>query len=382
MEITYLRGYGPKAWQAKRYVREPDGSVTKDSDIMYTKQWQSKRHTVDTPEQLLESMRTHSAKGWAAFTGYFTHDLSREMRKGNVSSEPQQFLCIDIDGGPYRSVHEFMTDPYIPEPLRNTKCVVVYSNSYMLAKDGLAAHLFYILDKPTASSVLKQVLTNLNFLTPRVADWLMAQPLPEGKTDLPLPIDPTMGQGNRIIYNAPPVVVNMDDPIPNLADRIWLYAPQKSTDKLSLSDITFAAHRRASSSAEMIARIRKSRSLTIPATVNGREVDIDYADAEWQITDVQRDSDEFIRCNVNGTKRSPWFFRNGEIDERTMMYSQNPADIPFYIMRKAPSFAQWWNGTDDVMGEWARQELGLCGKVSGIPENLPSFMLKYYKDDV
>ena len=276
-----------------------------------------------------------------------------------------------------------MFDPAIPEPLRKTKCVVVYSNSYGIAKEGLAAHLFFMLTTPAPSEVLKRIITNLNLLTPTVHAWLSAQPLPEGKTDMPMPIDPTMGQNNRIIYNARPVLHGIDDPLPTIEDRIWLYVPDRDpTNRLSLHDVAFAAHRRTNGGEAVLGALRKAKGMPPVASINGRSVDASASDVEWTITDIQRDSSEFIRCNVNGTARSPWFFKNGPITEKSLMYSQNPADLPFFIAAKAPKFTAWWNGTDDSLGQWARMELEILdteigsGIMEGAAKTPPDFMRK------
>jgi hypothetical protein len=269
--------------------------------------------------------------------------------------------------------------------LRRAKCVVAYSNSYRIAKDGLAAHLFFMLDTPAPSDILKRILTNVNMLSKTIHGWLMKQPIPDGKTDLPLPIDPTMGQNNRIIYNAPPRVVGIDDPLPNISDRIFLYTPKVDdpTETLNVNHFSFAPFRRVSSGEAILLEMRKKRGLSTPTRINGRSVDVEPAADEWVISDLQRDSDEFMRCNVNGTARSPWFFKNAPLEKTSLMYSQNPADLPFIILSKAPSFFTKWNGTDDALGIWAIQELEIaCSHISdadiiaGAVREKPAFMIK------
>jgi hypothetical protein len=388
-EITYLKGYGRKAWQAKSYERLTDGSIKKDNDIMYTKTWRSRVDTVYNVDELYKSIVRNSKNGWAMFTGSFTKTLDGDSRKEFTSDEPQQFLCIDIDGGPYNTVDEFFADESLPYPLRGARCVVVYSNSYIIAKEGLAAHLFFLLAEPVASHVVKQVLTNINLLSPKILAWLTAATPDEGKTDVPLPIDPTMGQNNRIIYNAPPKLVNMQDPLPDITDRIFIREPTVAGvagipwECVSLNHPAFAKHRRASVAEAAMLSIRHKRGLSTTTKINGRDVDLEVAETEWKITDVQRDSSDFVRCNVNGTKRSPWFFVNGFITDKTLMHSQNPSDVPFNISKKAPSFMEWWNGTDEVAGQYVINELRAAGIIDNphaIIDCAPEFMRR--KKDV
>jgi hypothetical protein len=379
-EITYLKGFGRKAWQAKSYERLVDGSMKKDSDIMYTKTWRSRVDTVSNVDELHESITRNSKQGWAMFTGSFTKILDGDSRKEFTSDAPQQFLCIDIDGGPYNTIDEFFADESIPYPLRDARCVVVYSNSYIIAKEGLAAHLFFLLAEPVASPVIKQVLTNINLLSPKILAWLTAAVPDEGKTDVPLPIDPTMGQNNRIIYNAPPRLVNIQDPLPNITDRIFIREPVTNSrvlERVSLNHPSFAKHRRASVAESAMLSVRQKRGLGATTKINGRDVDLEVAETEWKITDVQRDSSDFVRCNVNGTKRAPWFFVNGFITDKTLMHSQNPADVPFNISKKAPSFMEWWNGTDEVAGQYVINELRAAGIIDNphdIIDRAPEFM--------
>ena len=381
-DITYLKGFGRKAWQAKSYERLSDGTIRKDNDIMYTKTWKSRVDEVRSVEDFCYSIRRNSEQGWAMFTGSFTQTLSGDNRGDFTSDEPQGFLCIDIDGGPYQTVDDFFADESIPAPLRNSRCVVAYSNSYKIAKEGLAAHLFFLLAEPAPSAVIKQVLTNINLLSPTITAWLTAAPIEEGKTDVPLPIDPTMGQNNRIIYNAPPRLKGITDPIPTINQRIWVREPTSGNrviERVSLNHPSFAMHRRRNAGDVALLELRRVRGLSTPTRINGKDVDLEKSDTEWVITDVQRDSADFIRCNVNGTKRSPWFFVNGFIDERTLMHSQNPSDVPFNIMAKAPSFAAWWNGTEDVMGQHVINELtaaGIIGNTYDKVDDVPEFMRK------
>jgi len=386
-DITYLKGFGRKAWQAKGYERKPDGSIKKDNDIMHTKTWKSRVDEVTNIAEFHQSIVRNSKQGWAMFTGSFTKTLSGDNRGDFTSDEPQGFLCIDIDGGPYETVDDFFTDESLPSPLRNARCVVAYSNSYKIAKEGLAAHLFFLLAEPAPSAVIKQVLTNINLLSPTVTAWLTAAPVTDSKTDVPLPIDPSMGQNNRIIYNAAPKLVGIQDPLPNINSRIWIREPKTDSrviERVSLNHPSFAMHRRRNAGDVALLALRKIRGLAAPTRVNDRDVDLTEAESEWSITDVKRDSADFVRCNVNGTVRSPWFFINGFINERTLMHSQNPADIPFSIMAKAPSFAKWWNGTDEVMGQHAINELTEAGIIGNtydtVSDAVPEFMRRKKND--
>jgi hypothetical protein len=59
------------------------------------------------------------------------------------------------------------------------------------------------------------------------------------------------------------------------------------------------------------------------------------------------------------------------------MHSQNPADVPFNISKKAPSFMEWWNGTDEVAGQYVINELRAAGIIDNphdIIDRAPEFM--------
>jgi hypothetical protein len=116
------------------------------------------------------------------------------------------FICLDFDGLEFGTRNlDWVLDAI---GLGETDYVLQYSSSQEV-KEGFYAHVFMMLDRPAAPEMLKRWLKRVNLSVPFMADQLKLTP---SKMALHWTLDITTCQNDKLLYIAPPVFNNMEDP--------------------------------------------------------------------------------------------------------------------------------------------------------------------------
>ena len=145
----------------------------------------------------------HAKQGMCLLKGKLTRVLSSESRAGTTKSDDTtSWVCLDLDGAPYKSAKEFMDS--IPE-FKDVSHVVQYSASYgVQGNTKLSCHIFMLLDGEVPATNIKTWLMNKN-----LAD---TNGLRKGITlsrigaTLHWPLDVTACQNDKLLYIAPPTI--------------------------------------------------------------------------------------------------------------------------------------------------------------------------------
>lgn len=189
-------------------------------------------------KELYDLLVFSSANGKAMHKGPLRKKLENESRAGQTDvTALTQLLILDIDGWP---MHEKVDGPLTKEKLRLIADRVVtripelghvsyiaHASSSMGLKGEVTeakVHLFFILNETLFPSAVKDYLKHLNLNLEAFSNHLK---LSSSMTSLRWIIDPVMADNARMLYIAPPILENIDNPFSDDDDR-WVLIERES----------------------------------------------------------------------------------------------------------------------------------------------------------
>lgn len=199
MKITFLSTDRPLT---KTYVFSEDG--VESTPYPLTSEFTSHAETVTSLEDFFVALSSHASVGHCLLKGNLQKPLVRESRAGLTASEPTGFMVLDFDG---MDLHNRNLDDILAElDLADVSYILQYSASYGI-KQGYNAHVFMLLETLHTAEFLK-----LWFKWKNLSVSLLRNQLSLTKTGMALhwPLDVTVGQNDKLIYIAPPVVVGKE----------------------------------------------------------------------------------------------------------------------------------------------------------------------------
>jgi hypothetical protein len=199
------------------------GWVDKDP-YPFISRFNSYKHEVETLDQFLGCLNAHANQGHCLVKGELTHSLMGESRAGTTRPEAEtRWICVDIDRPKgFTSIAQFIREA-LPAELQDVSHIVQYSSSHSLS-DDLSAHLFYMLAQPISAPMLKTWLTWINLQSP-LAEQLS---LSVNGATLKYPVDITTCQNDKLLYIAPPTIIDQRPDAQPLVPEIELVAGSRS----------------------------------------------------------------------------------------------------------------------------------------------------------
>ena len=231
MKLTFLEASVPLT---KTYAKAPDGTLTKTP---YPFIWEFTSHEVNCANlsQMHVALVSHASKNHCLLKGIVAKPLVKESRAGSTDSNGlTEFIVLDLDGLPDTFIIDdqkvkVSIDLLLAKlGLSQVSYIIQWSASYGIENTKLRAHVFILIDKPTAAPLLKQWLIQLN----HEVDMLSAaMSLTKTGNAISWALDISACQNDKLIYIAPPVLKGIKDPLPK--GRITLV--KRQLDKLSLT---------------------------------------------------------------------------------------------------------------------------------------------------
>lgn len=318
MKITFLSADRPLT---KTYVFSPAG--VESTPYPLTHEFTSHIEVIDTLEDLYVALSAHANVGHCLLKGNLQRPITRESRAGLTAAEPTELLVLDLDG---LDLKEKTLDELLTEiGLGGISYIRQYSASYGI-KPGYNAHIFFLLSKATAAEALKLWFKWRNLTIP-----LLRNQLSLTKTGMSLhwPLDITVGQNDKLIYIASPVITGKEDPI---EDRITFN--KRGKDRV---DITAAPGGLDEQAADLVRQLRSASGLKDHKlnTVYSRtdQVDVLKNPDVAAITGVKRSGD-FVYLNLNSG--NSWGYYHTAIKPEIL---HNFKGEPLYKLREiAPEY--------------------------------------------
>lgn len=152
-------------------------------------------------DDLYALLKLHADKGHCFLKGELSRPLVNESRAGSTDANaPTRVLLLDLDG--IRGIDD--VDQFLTHfNLQHTDYIVQYSSSMGIDPDrGMSAHIFMLLEKPTAPALIKQWLIHMNLTNPILVTNLR---LTRTHNAIRWPLDITTCQNDKLIYITPPI---------------------------------------------------------------------------------------------------------------------------------------------------------------------------------
>jgi hypothetical protein len=177
-----------------------------------------------------EVLRSQADLGACLLKGALSEPLHNESRAGKtVTNAVTDYLVLDLDfADGFASIDTFLAalDPTLSE----VSYIFQHSTSAGIKGDaGLRGHIFVMLAEPVPAPVIKQWLMDRNLSVPALRERVT---LAASGMALKWPLDVTTCQNDKLIYIAPPVLLGLDDPIP---ERFVLRTKSKPTAHVSFA---------------------------------------------------------------------------------------------------------------------------------------------------
>jgi hypothetical protein len=205
MKINFLSAQTPIT---KTYSQTRSGNINK-TPYPFVYEVNSYEYQVPTLEALFPLIQQHAEQGHCLLKGELSRPLVSESRAG--STDPKQkteWVCLDLDGiGGYSTVDQFLQDVGCGE----TDYILQWSASQGVGgAPELRCHIFLMLDAPRTPEFLKRWLMTLNLTCSRLKEQLR---LTRTNCSLRWGLDITTCQNDKLLYIAPPLFENMEDPL-------------------------------------------------------------------------------------------------------------------------------------------------------------------------
>lgn len=211
-------------------------SPTTKQPYPHVYEFTSHSHKIPTIEEFLTYLNHYATLGGCLLKGELTKPLTHESRAGSTSpSTPTEYVVFDIDRCAL-SITE--TDQFIetclPPVFHNVDYIWQWSNSAGITKHGQTGHIFFLLTNPVDVKLLKKAIIQYNYLSEPLESQIR---LAHNGLTLTYGLDPTCAQNDKLIFIAPPILIDIEDPYP---DRITLVKKTNRAVNLNLDTINIA----------------------------------------------------------------------------------------------------------------------------------------------
>ena len=204
MELVFLQAATPLT---KQFTKAKDGTITK-TPYPFVWEFTSIKEKCASLSDLKTLLERHAAASHCLLKGTINRDLQNESRAGSTDTNAAtEFAVLDLDGLPDHVTIDALLDQL---GIKDISYVVQWSASYGISDKKLRAHVFFMLDKPTAAPLLKQWLIHLNHTTQLLRDSMS---LTKTGNSISWPLDISACQNDKLIYIAPPVLKGLKDPL-------------------------------------------------------------------------------------------------------------------------------------------------------------------------
>jgi hypothetical protein len=264
-------------------------------------------------------LERHADQGHCLIKGNLQRPLINEPRRGATDPQEQtQWICLDFDGLEVKFLDELLLQLGL-----DADYVIQYSASSGF-KPGLRAHVFMFLSSPCHPSLLKLWLKHLNLNTSLLREQLT---LNRAGTTLRWPLDITACQNDKLLYIAPPRLVDVAPAHKGL--RI-----QYVKGKRRAVTLTFDGLNAESLRARELGVLNELRSsLGLPARKKERTIEVNNVEVMKSpgtaIVTGERKGRGFVYLNLNGG--DSWAYYYPENDP-TVLY--NFKGEPNYLLKE------------------------------------------------
>lgn len=280
----------------KTHTADNHGNIT-TTPYPLTKFFNSHRVTINDLGDLFHELQNHARQGHCAIKGKLNKSLSNEERKGATSpTEATQWLCLDLDfESGFSSVDDFVNQ--LGPEFADTSYIFQHSNSAGIkSAPGLRGHIYFILDTPVSPRLIKEWLKEKNLTIPALSAQLS---LAKNGHSLIWPLDISTCQNDKLIFIAPPVLVNCTASVTK-----WFTLHQKTRGTLSFTPTPNPSANK-SNADKHIQQLRKAAGLpTVKAKYKQWGSETVLTNPDPMVITETRVQGDYVRVNLVGDNPS------------------------------------------------------------------------------
>lgn len=270
---------------------------------------------------------TAASLGACLLKGNLSRAIVEEPRAGlGITNEETDWIVLDYDSdGGFDSIDELLAE--LDPALTETSYVFQHSaSSGITGKAGIRGHVFFMLTDPVAPTILKQWITKANLLSKKLRPRIK---LSRNAMALCYALDTTVNQNDKLIYVAPPTLIDIEDPIHN---RFELHRRERDTYTFTA---TVSAEFNKTKAADLLEELRDAIGLQKQKprydSVGGEEILLNPGTCV--VTGVKTGT-PYTRVNLNGGDSwAYWYFTDNP--EILYNYKGEPA---VYLKDVAPDY--------------------------------------------
>lgn len=166
-------------------------------------------NTIEDMKVLLEFA---AKEGGCLLKGHLSKDIVNERRAGlGLTDAHTDWMVLDYDSdGGFESLDELLNE--VDPRLNEVDYIFQHSaSSGLKGKSGIRGHVFFMLENQVSPMVLKQWVRKINLTSPKFRARVK---LSRNAMAVCYALDTTVNQNDKLIYVAPPILVDIEDPIP------------------------------------------------------------------------------------------------------------------------------------------------------------------------
>lgn len=341
MQLTFLEAAVPLT---KNYEKRPDGSYVGGAYPGVTN-FTSSVEDVSTIAQFAEALETRASAGHCLLTSSLQRPIKEESRAGlSNKNERREWVLLDIDGMKgITSVEDFIKK-VLPSNFHNASYVIQYSPSHGI-KDGVRAHLFFMLADTVDPRAIESWLAETNLTHPELSNQVT---LSNSNLALTYPLDRVASRNGRIVYITAPECEGFKDPV---KDRITCV--EKDFDEVSFSFAAITPAEVAKRVRDKVNELRGDKGLRVSRKAehvrvrkDGTEILLDDLVEPGYVSSWVEDNERFMRCNINGGDSYAYYFHRDQEDPYLHNFKGEPSlrlskfDMQFYSEHILPHFRE------------------------------------------
>ena len=315
------------------------------------KNFTSHTEMVNDCDELFTALTTHAQQGHCLHKGALLHKLKNKPRAGVADrNAATDYIVFDLDGIqlPTTSVPNVIEEDdiktiakqfvhYLPSEFQDVSYVAQASASLGCKGNTISMHLFFLLERSVYPRALKEWFRSLNYSIPMLAEQLK---LSSNGQSLSYPIDVSVADNSKLIYIAPPIFTNVQDPcsgnrfvkIDRGTSTIDIFPLVKEVNRERLSNLSIQVKNNLRKEIGLPKKNAKTQNLAV-----GDEY-VELLDNPDKMTiQVTRVSEPYVNCNINNGDSGGYYFL---LTNPHYMY--NFKGEPIWEIEKAdPEFYRW-----------------------------------------
>jgi len=303
VQLTFLQAEMPLT---KSYTKKPNGEI-ESTNFPGVYKCTSDVVEVNTTLEFTEALKDNAAKQKCLLTNSLLRPVVDEPRKKlSDKDEDRSWIILDIDGFNTPDIETFIKT-VMPVQFHNVSYIVQHSAGSGI-KPGVRAHVFFMLDTPVCSRVIRRWFKAQNLFTEQLRDQIT---LTNSKQALTYPLDVAASSNGRIVYIAPPECIGFSDPVTERIQHVV-----KAEDLLSFNFAAVSVEKMNVTFHNLINELRTAENLPKHKAktfrYEGDKCFIEKSEVQpGAITNYIADNDLFMRCDLNGgDSQAYYYFRN------------------------------------------------------------------------